>query len=270
VSRVVAAALARMTGPAGVQLVGWEQIASIPARGDAEYNAVVPTLVDANATTLQYSEFFVSAVTPDPLTYYDSSLESGFSIDNLSPGMPTGLAAAFAAGATNLHWNPSAASDFNTFRLYRGSSADFVPASGNLISTQPDTAFADAGASGFYYKLSAVDFNGNESPYALLTPGQILAAPPAPALEFALTGVTPNPARGNRLMVDFTLPVADPARLELVDVAGRRVVDRSVGGLGAGRHVVDLAAGRSLPPGIYLIRLTQGMHSRVARAAVVR
>jgi hypothetical protein len=82
--------------------------------------------------------------------------------------------------------------------------------------------------------------------------------------------VTPNPARGNRVMVDFTLALADPARLELVDVAGRRIVDRAVGGLGTGRHVVDLAAGHSLAPGIYMVRLTQGPHSRVARAAVVR
>jgi hypothetical protein len=33
---------------------------------------------------------------------------------------------------------------------------------------------------------------------------------------------------------------------------------------------VDLASGRSLAPGIYVVKLTQGPHSRVARAAVVR
>ncbi len=46
--------------------------------------------------------------------------------------------------------------------------------------------------------------------------------------------------------------------------------DRQVGGPGAGRHAVDLAEGRQLPPGLYLVRLTQGVHSRVVRTAVLR
>jgi hypothetical protein len=56
----------------------------------------------------------------------------------------------------------------------------------------------------------------------------------------------------------------------MVDVSGRRVMAREVGSLGAGRHAVDLAAGRHLPPGLYLVRLTQGPNSRVVRTAVLR
>jgi hypothetical protein len=33
---------------------------------------------------------------------------------------------------------------------------------------------------------------------------------------------------------------------------------------------VDLAAGRRLPPGLYLVRLTQGANTRVTRVAVLR
>ena len=37
-----------------------------------------------------------------------------------------------------------------------------------------------------------------------------------------------------------------------------------------GRHTVDLVAGRNLAPGLYLVRLTQGADTRVARAVVLR
>jgi hypothetical protein len=243
----------------------WELVASVPAVQQAQYLAAVPTISNAAP-----NDFVVTAHTTTPSIWFISAVVSGQSVDNLAPPPPSPFTAAFVAGDTHLHWGVSAASDFGTFKLYRGSSADFVPASGNMIAATTDTGYADVGASGNYYKLSAVDVNGNESPFAALGPVGTLDVAGDVKLEFALAGVTPNPARGNRLMVDFTLPVADPARLELVDVAGRRVVDRAVGALGAGRHVVDLAAGRPLAPGIYLVKLTQGSRSRVARAAVVR
>ena len=71
-------------------------------------------------------------------------------------------------------------------------------------------------------------------------------------------------------MVQFALPTAALARLELLDVSGRRVAEREVGSLGAGRHALDLVGGRSLAPGLYLVRLTQGANTRTARVAELR
>jgi hypothetical protein len=243
----------------------WELVANVPALQTAQYIAVVPTVSNAAP-----NDFVVTAHTNVAWIWFISAVTSGQSVDNLAPPPPSPFTAAFSGGDTHLHWGVSVASDFGTFKLYRGSTAGFVPVPGNMVVASTDTGYADVGISGYYYKLSAVDVNGNESAFAALGPVGTLDVTGDVKLEFALAGVTPNPARGSRLMVDFTLPVADPARLELVDVAGRRVVDRAVGGLGAGRHVVDLASGRSLAPGIYVVKLTQGAHSRVARAAVVR
>ena len=87
---------------------------------------------------------------------------------------------------------------------------------------------------------------------------------------FALEGVRPNPTRGNGLNVAFTLPIeATAARLELLDVSGRRVLSREVGSLGAGRHTVNLAEGRKVAPGVYWVRLTQGASWRSTRVAVI-
>src|SRR5207344_1739845 len=75
---------------------------------------------------------------------------------------------------------------------------------------------------------------------------------PSPEFGFALR---PNPARLGRFRVDLVLPTDTPASLALFDVAGRRVMTREVGSLGAGRHAVDVADGTALAPGVYLVRL---------------
>jgi hypothetical protein len=87
--------------------------------------------------------------------------------------------------------------------------------------------------------------------------------------EFALAG--PRPSPGARILtVAFSLPSSSPARLELLDLAGRKIIARDVGALGPGSHVVNLAEGRALPAGVYLIRLTQGSRSAMSRAVVLR
>ncbi len=89
------------------------------------------------------------------------------------------------------------------------------------------------------------------------------------ALELALAGARPNPTSQN-LSVAFTLTDASPARVELLDPAGRRVLSREVGALGSGSHVVRLAEGRSVPPGVYHLRLTTKGRSLLARVVIIR
>jgi hypothetical protein len=72
------------------------------------------------------------------------------------------------------------------------------------------------------------------------------------------------------LTVMFSLPSAASARLELLDITGRRVAGAEVGSLGPGSHAVNLAQGARIPPGIYLVRLTQGPNARVMRAAFLK
>jgi hypothetical protein len=79
-----------------------------------------------------------------------------------------------------------------------------------------------------------------------------------PALaRLALDNVAPNPAAG-AITIGFSLASSRPAPLELFDVSGRRVQRRDVGPMGAGHHSIALDEGGTLPPGIYLLRLSQG------------
>lgn len=104
---------------------------------------------------------------------------------------------------------------------------------------------------------------------ALYARNSTAAVPAGEPGGLSIEASSPNPARGGVLRVAFTLPGAEPARLDLLDVAGRRVATRAVG-LGAGRHEVDLGASGPLSPGVYLIRLAQGSRTVTRHVSVLR
>jgi hypothetical protein len=106
------------------------------------------------------------------------------------------------------------------------------------------------------------------------------AAQPAPvavggtaATSLALAPPVPNPAFAETRFT-FLLPRAAAVRLEILDLAGRRVHRLADGTLRAERYVRgwDLRddAGRRVPPGLYLARLATPEGVRVRRLAVLR
>jgi hypothetical protein len=97
-----------------------------------------------------------------------------------------------------------------------------------------------------------------------------LGAPVPTAGPLALDRVYPNPAR-NDLGLALVLPAAGEASVELLDLAGRRVLERSLGTLSAGPHAVSLAgATGALSPGVYFLRLTHANASVTRRVALSR
>jgi hypothetical protein len=66
----------------------------------------------------------------------------------------------------------------------------------------------------------------------------------------------------------FALPADTPARLELVDVSGRRVRSQTV--IGAGEHAAQFDRLGELAPGVYIVRLAQGSRVRTTRVTVLR
>jgi len=83
---------------------------------------------------------------------------------------------------------------------------------------------------------------------------------PADGNELALQEIRPNPARLATL-VEYSLASWAPARIELVDVAGRCVLQRSLGSPGPGRHVLILNPTAGTGTGMYWVRLTQAGRS---------
>jgi len=107
---------------------------------------------------------------------------------------------------------------------------------------------------------------GSISPVRTVRVVSATAVPGAGAADFALESVRPNPAVGT-FTVSFVLPEAGPVKLEVFDVSGRRVLARDLAAQGAGPQQVTLGAGRTLSPGIYVVRLSQA--GRAASTRVV-
>ena len=90
-----------------------------------------------------------------------------------------------------------------------------------------------------------------------------------PEFRFALDGVIPNPAQAASLVVRFHLGDRHPARLEMVDVGGRRIFAERVDALGPGEHVFKVNRSERIPAGVYLVRLISGTRIATTRAVVI-
>lgn len=252
----------------------WEYLGSTPARGWAGYGMTVTTNSDllGPGYEVPWEAFVVETVSPAGALLATSAPDSGFSIDNLTPAIPSAFTAVRVGGATHLHWIRNAEADLRDYRLHRGASADFVPADANLVAALADTGYVDAATPGFFYKLAATDVHGNSSGYALVTPAQTLDSPAGAPASLAFAPVAPNPARG-RASLSFELPTAAHARLAVYDAQGRLARTIVDGPLAAGRHAIawDLRddGGRALAPGLYLARLATPAGTRVRRLAIV-
>jgi hypothetical protein len=196
-----------------------------------------------------------------PAFYVVSKPDSGHSVDNIPPGMPQNLAGGTTGMGVYLAWSPRGERDFGRYAVYRGTSPGFVPSPGNRIGTPTSPGFTDPdfdpGVT--HYKVSALDIHGNESTFALLTPGEVgnVRPGPIPAVSF-LGRPTPNPAR---LEVAFDLGLARDGKVELAvfDSRGalvRRIVDREMeAGVERVRWDGRDGAGHSVAPGVYWVKL---------------
>ncbi len=79
-----------------------------------------------------------------------------------------------------------------------------------------------------------------------------------------------SPMRGASLTLKYALASGLPARFELLDVQGRRLVRGEVPVAADGQGEFVLPESRALAPGVYLVRLTQGERVFTARAVVLR
>ena len=250
------------------QVIFWELVGSQVADGDAGYSLVTATTSDSLAAGNPRTLFRVQARDVNDYAFWNSAPDSGYSVDNLPPGAPSPFAAAYAAGATHLHWGENHEPDLAGYRLYRGSSAGFVPGPSNLVVAQADTGYADPGAAGSYYKLSAVDVHGNESPFALVTPGGTTAVGDVPPRQLALALGSADPGRGGASL-RYSVPQAADVRLEVYDLAGRTVRLLARGREDAGDYGVRWDGrndtGQPVSGGMCIVRLEAAGHALVKR-----
>jgi hypothetical protein len=256
------------------QTIFWEYVGSQVAAGDAGYSYVVSTTSDSVATSNPYTMVRIQARASTGSTFWNSAPDSGYSVDNLAPPAPAPFTGQYASGTSTLHWAVNPATDLAEYRLYRGSTAGFVPGPANLVAAQPDTGYVDAAGAQYYYKLCAVDVHGNVSGFSTLLPsGTVDVTGPALPRAVFLAPPAPNPARGATTL-RFGLPREARVELALYDQQGRRVCSLLNGTQPAGERTVAWDGaddrGRTLPAGLYFVRLMALGRTFVSRLAVIR
>jgi hypothetical protein len=183
----------------------------------------------------------------------------------LVPTLLTLVEARAEPGRVRLRWYSPAGADVAASVQRRSPSGDWVVRGEALSDGTGFLVYEDLGvASGARYAYRLEYFLGGPPRF---TEEVWIEVPSAPSLS--LEGARPNPA-GRRFSVSFSLPDDERATLDLLDLAGRRVLTRDLGRPGAGNHLVVLDGSEGISPGLYLVRLTQRGRSVIAKAVVRR
>jgi hypothetical protein len=252
----------------------WEVVGSVPAHQQEQYICLVPTLADSSSTLI-YSVYCVSAETTTPSLFYFSPPDSGYSIDNLVPSTPSGLLASFAESSIQLIWSHVPDNDFRYYAIYRSTVGGFAPDSTNVLVTTIDTVYHDfevVSDSIYYYRVSAFDFAGNESPYSnevscSFTGIDDLCIPQIPK-TFSLSQNYPNPFNPVT-EIRYGLPKNCHVRLEIWNVLGQKVATLVNEQQPSGYKVISWDAG-SFASGIYFYRLQAKNFTRTKKMHLLR
>ncbi len=240
----------------------WEWIANIPWQHYLKaYSYPMPTLCDTLTGEMAWHYFFVSAQTDDPLLYWDSYPDSGYSADNLAPAKVINLSGSIAKTQFTvlLNWTANTVDDLMNYKIYRSTSSSFVPNDSDQIGASVDTAYVDSVSDGvYYYKVAAVDIHNNIGPASevwgtgpLDVTGEPDGAVPS---VYALGNAYPNPSRGNTT-IQYQLPKASEVSLKIYNIVGQEVKRFDLGAKAAGYHQVSWND-RNISAGVYFYRLS--------------
>jgi hypothetical protein len=264
-----------LVDPLSAQAYAWEYVVTVnPVHFIGTYAYIATTTGDSIGGSNPHTTFMVVGRNGSSSLYWLSAPDSGYSVDNIPPDAPSPFTSSALGGATRLHWDPNVEGDLAGYRLHRGTSAGFVPSLANLIASPSDTGYTDAGPAGSWYKLSAVDAHGNQSPFATVGPVTTVDAPPGGAsAALLLAAPWPNPTSGGASFA-FGLPGDGDVRLALFDQQGRRVRTLARGSWPAGEHRVTWdgrdESGREVASGLYFARLEHGGQRLIVRLMAIR
>jgi len=119
-----------------------------------------------------------------------------------------------------------------------------------------------------WYRLHSDAAGASPGPAPVIAAPEV-ESPPMATYSFALAPVRPNPAVGPA-MIDFTLPAPGHARVDVLDLQGRRVVTLVDAALPAGPHSVTWNGHSNVDhagAGIYFVRLVTTNGAQVRRFA---
>ena len=240
----------------------WVSLGSVPATQDTAYRFLAHTYSDSSQNGIFWSKFYVTAHTTDPLVYYTSAIDSGYSVDNLAPEAPAGFAGTLSESSIALSWKRNDEDDLQYYNVYKNDLK---------IASITDTAFIDNELedNNYNYYVTAVDAHGNESEQSDIV--SITVQTETERLlpdQYSLLQNYPNPFNPSTT-IKYTLPKTSHVNLTIYNSAGQIVdilVDKNQE---AGIYHLNWNA-LNMPSGIYFYKLIAGKYTNMKKCLLVK
>ncbi|MBT3684020.1 MAG: T9SS type A sorting domain-containing protein [Candidatus Marinimicrobia bacterium] len=238
--------------------VAWVALTSFPAIGDEQYIFEVLTLGDSTANDDGLTEFKVVA-SMNAGVFHSNSVW-GYSVDNIAPGVPTGLIATAMEENIQVIWDLSPEDDFQYFLLEKSMTSEFTEY--ESISTT-DTAYTDLEYEmnqPYFYRLAVADHADNVSDYSEVVEIAVLAIDGNLIPDvFALHQNYPNPFNPVTT-ISYDLPEVAQVVISIYDIMGREVKTlvnlEQIAGFKSVVWDATNNMGQPVSAGMYLYRIT--------------
>ena len=203
----------------------WDAVGSFDAINDSIYHFVSPTLCDSTISNGEcWSTFRVSAHHSSS-DYWISDADSGYSVDNIAPAVPTNFIASYYEGGLNLSWDAVQDYDFQYYIVDKSADSLFEtdqhPSYQLLENSFLDNDFENTDI--VYYRVSAIDYSGNKSSFSSVISSATLSNENyyLPQI-FALHQNYPNPFNPTT-SINYDLPKNEFISINVFDLMGREV-----------------------------------------------
>ena len=247
----------------------WVVLSSVAAVGDGVYIYEATTLVDSTSANNGLTDFWVKASMHEGT--FESEVVSGYSVDNILPGVPEGVLAALVDNTVELTWNESTDEDFQYFiiektvndieELFETSEPFFLDE--NYISDAVH-----------FYRIASVDHAGNQSEYSDVVEVTVLGIDGEliPAV-FTLHQNYPNPFNPTT-QIKYDLPEDAMVTINIYDVLGRSIVRLVNSSQNAGYHSLQWDAknhiGEAVAAGMYIYTIEAGEYRATKKMVLLK
>jgi hypothetical protein len=254
----------------------WVGLLSIGAIGEENYYVEVHTSGDSTAEDNGITMFKVVASMNEGI--FHSEEMSGYSVDNIAPGVPTGMQAIAMENSILLSWDISEDEDFQYFVLERSTEATGEVEQSTVTYDLIDITFEDFDLVGnveYSYRLAAYDYAGNRSEFTdpvsaiLLSIDQKSLLPEA----YTLHQNYPNPFNPTT-QIRYDLPDNEYVSINIYDLMGRRIKSLINTNQDAGYRSINWDAtndlGQPVSAGMYIYTIHAGEFRQTKKMVLLK